>query len=91
MRWRTRAGWWRALYWLIVVTLQALNIVRFVAFGVAVLAHRAHAALAAYGEVTAETLSAHGEYASSTEPHPDRYQRLAEVVLIGRDDRGGRF
>lgn len=91
MRWRSRALWWRALYWLIVVTLQALNAVRFVAFGVAVLAHRAHAALAAYGEVTAETLSAHGEYAERTQPHPDRYARLVVVAKAGDGNRGGRY
>lgn len=88
MRWRTRDRWWRALFWLIVVTLQILNAVRYVAFGAAVLAHRAHFALAAYGEVTAETLSAHGEYAASAEPDPEPYRRL---VVVARTGRGGRF
>lgn len=90
MRWRTRDLWWQAQYLLIVVSLWILNAVRYLAVAVAMLAHRAHGALAAYGEVTAETLGAHDDYTTSTEPHPDRYQRLAEVVLIGRDDRRGR-
>ena len=48
------------------------------------LAHRAHTALAAHGQVVADTLGATG-YSDRVKPNGDRYARVAYFLLDDKD------
>lgn len=79
-----RRAWWWASYRLILLVLSLLALLRWVLFGLAVLAHRCHSRLAAHGQVVADTLGATA-YSNQTKPNNDRYARVVYSLLDPKD------
>lgn len=80
VRIRARRTWWRISYRGHLSLLTVLAVVRYLAVAVALLAHRAHTALAAHGQVAADTLGAH-DYRDTVRHRPERYARMAYFLL----------
>jgi hypothetical protein len=80
---RARRAWWHASYHGHLALLTALAVVRYLAVGVALLAHRAHGEVAAHGQVVADTTGNHHYHA--TRPRPERYTRMAYFLLDPKD------
>lgn len=75
-----RRCWWRASYHGHLSLLSLLALLRWVFFGLAVLAHRGHTGLAAHGQVVADVLG-ETDFAARTKPRSDRYTRVAYFLL----------
>jgi len=83
---RARRVGWRVSYRAHLALLSVLAVARFVCFGLALLAHRAHTAVAGHGRIVADTLGAHG-YAEATRPDNARYERMAFFLLHPKEHR----
>ena len=81
---RLRRAGWAVSYHGHLLLLSLLAVARWSLFGLAVLAHRAHTALAAHGQVVADTLGATG-YSDRVKPNGDRYARVAYFLLDDKD------
>jgi hypothetical protein len=80
LKWRSREVGWRIGYRLLVIALQVLAVLRYLAAATAIWLHRAHTALAERGDVLVDTMGSGVDTGTEPESRPEDF--MPRVITL---------